>query len=91
MVPGVSRDAPFAPILEQQEAAHVMVHLGAVLHYLGRAQGYCDIAEDENLHPNRPLLEGTQRALSQTIHARDKGIKRLLAHRPNRWKERGIR
>ena len=90
-VPGVSGDAPFGIVLDQQVAAHVMVHFRPVLHQLGCGQDYRHIAEDEDLHSERALFEGAQRTLSHAIHAFNEGIQGLRLCWPCRWKERSIR
>src|SRR5688572_14471693 len=67
-----------------------MVDLGTIFQHPRCGQHYRYIAEYENLHPERLLLERAQRALGNPLHALNERIKRLLANRARCPKERGI-
>ena len=90
VVPCVSCNTPRTIALYQQVAAHIVVDLGTILQHPRCGQHYRHVAEDQNLHPERSFLERTQRALDNSVHARNECLKRLAAHWPGCWKERGI-
>lgn len=91
VVPRVSCNAPRTIALYQQIAADIVVHLGTVLQHARCGQHYCYVAEYQDLHPERALLERTERILGNPIHAGYKRVKGLAASRSGRWKERGVR